>query len=669
MNKILCLVVALFCAVQGKITGQVENVGIPKGTATVVEVFALKSAEKFGDVARLWEVIEKIDALEGHLTKEDAKDFLEKGRMNKNDATMAVENLLPVFDHNNYDEETQITALLTLANLVCTTSYEECDVAEILSTVTEQPYYGCSTEGEDKCYCDNQRGIYLWTRFVANHKEAHDELKGGFPCEGKTVELNDCICIGIEEYEESRAPQIRSASDMLKTIMLQNMASDDASPLMLSIIANSGSGLSSAETIKQIVLAQMGLDPTLTHVLLNGGTFSDDADTNRQIMLQYIASSGAIPQMLLPLLAGADNAREFMLFSMLSAGDLDPVTGLIMLSRMSDDIDSDVVQALLLETMMSGADTSSVLASITDPYVPELPDGIFPGSELSFAHFNALEVSTCALHDLRNRFDCGYIGISAPDCEKAPYCCYSPVFMSDAQVSSSTGGAITAASSIPWCYYNVFFVFPTEFALTVQSIGGFATGLQCPPLFKYGLSLDSTTYALAQGSSGLGSLINSRDDCGFPGITEFHCVAIRGCCFDPDAPVLTPQCYNPRDNVPSILTQTIPAVFQGVIGHCDMNIYQVPLLYLLRKPCHYTLEQYAVGFDVLQEPTAEDCLTRLGCCYEFDDAIAAANPKSPRCYAKATSGAANPLTGTSAGDLITRSGDDAITKQFPPNTQ
>merc|ERR1711881_803360 len=107
-------------------------------------------------------------------------------------------------------------------------------------------------------------------------------------------------------------------------IMLQNMASDDASPLMLSIIANSGSGLGSAETIKQIVLAQMGLDPTLTHVLLNGGTFSDDADTNRQIMLQYIASSGAIPQMLLPLLAGADNARGFMLFSMLSAGDLDP---------------------------------------------------------------------------------------------------------------------------------------------------------------------------------------------------------------------------------------------------------------------------------------------------------------------------------------------------------
>ena len=30
-------------------------------------------------------------------------------------------------------------------------------------------------------------------------------------------------------------------------------------------------------------------------------------------------------------------------------------------------------------------------------------------------------------------------------------------------------------------------------------------------------------------------LVNERVQCGFPGITKFHCVAIRGCCFDDES--------------------------------------------------------------------------------------------------------------------------------------
>jgi len=677
MNKILCLIAlcSVVCSVQaisGLIyeetrTGEVslDESRLPQQTSKVIEVFALKVAIKRGDEAGVWNILEKIDELELEVTRDEAKAFLLASGMGETTTTMAVNNLLPVMHKHGYGEDTQIAALLTLGNLICNNDIltdDECDVAEALSVVSSvRPTYGC----RESCYCDNQPEVYLWNQLVSGKKGAKEELQRSLGCMGKTVKLDVCACAGIEEYDDRAAPSVRSASDMFKTMMLQNMAADNASPLMLSIIANSGSGLSSSETVKQIMLAQLGLDPTMTHVLLNGGKFSDDEDTNRQIMLQYIASQGSIPQMLLPMLAGAENAREFMLFSMISSGSIDAMTGLIMLSRMSDSIDATIVQQLIVETMMSGADTDDVLASITDPYIPELPEGIFPGSQLGFAHFNALEVSTCALHDLRNRFDCGYIGISAPDCEKAPYCCYSPVFMSDAQVSSSTGGAIEAASSIPWCYYNVFFVFPDQFYLTVQGIGGFATGLQCPPLFKYGLSLDSTTYALAQGSSGLGQLINAREDCGFPGITEFHCVAIRGCCFDPDAPIMTPQCYQARDGVPTILSQPIPAVFQGVAGHCDVNIYQVPLVYLQREPCHYSLADYQVGFDVLQEPTAEDCITRLGCCYEFDDAVAEANPKSPRCYHKAGTGRDDPMGSVSAGDLIARSGEIPAPVQQP----
>lgn len=658
MNKILCLVVAVCCTlsgiqgyVLGEVSAQIENVGIDATTMMAVQAFALKAADKLQGIDGTWEVLAKMDELAGNLSIDDLKDLLMRGSFEEQQALMIVETLLPIYSKYNFDEHTQITSLLALADLVCDEEHaNSCDVKAALAAVSEPPLYSCLTEDEQICKCANQSEIFLVTRFTDGKKFATDEFLNTYKCLGSVdddIKEINCFCFtGIEE--RAGDPKTRASSDMLKQIMLQQMAADNADPMMLSIIANSGNGLSSSEAMKQVMMAQMGLDPTLTHVLLNGGKFHEDEDINRQVMLQYIASSGAIPQMMLPLLANADNAKEFMIFSMLSAGDIDSMTGLIMLSQMSDDIDSALVQQIILETLMTGADTDKVLASITDPYVPELPDGIFPGSELYFAHFNALEVSTCALHDLRNRFDCGYIGISAADCEKAPYCCYSPVFMSDEQVSSSTDGDIEAASSIPWCYYNVFFVFPTEFALTVQSVGGFAAGVQCPPLFKYGLELDSTTYALAQGSDGLGSLINDREDCGFPGITEFHCVAIRGCCFDPDAPILTPQCYKPRAGVPSILEQTVPDVFKGVIGHCDMNIYQVPLLYLLRKPCHYSLGEYQAGFDILQEPTAEDCLTRLGCCYEFDDKIAAANKKSPRCYQKNDAGLANPITVTAA---------------------
>ena len=30
-------------------------------------------------------------------------------------------------------------------------------------------------------------------------------------------------------------------------------------------------------------------------------------------------------------------------------------------------------------------------------------------------------------------------------------------------------------------------------------------------------------------------LVNDRIQCGFPGITKFHCIAIRGCCFDEES--------------------------------------------------------------------------------------------------------------------------------------
>ena len=54
-----------------------------------------------------------------------------------------------------------------------------------------------------------------------------------------------------------------------------------------------------------------------------------------------------------------------------------------------------------------------------------------------------------------------------------------------------------------------------------------------------------------------------RDECGFPGITEFQCVAVRGCCWDGNAPFRVAQCYQKNgaagiafdyDNLPAAFT-------------------------------------------------------------------------------------------------------------------
>ena len=82
-------------------------------------------------------------------------------------------------------------------------------------------------------------------------------------------------------------------------------------------------------------------------------------------------------------------------------GAMDPVVGLMMLGRESG-VKNDELMEIVMESA-SNPDKASYLQSIYAPYVPGLPAGIYPGSELFFAHFELLGVNTCALHDLRNR--------------------------------------------------------------------------------------------------------------------------------------------------------------------------------------------------------------------------------------------------------------------------
>ena len=143
---------------------------------------------------------------------------------------------------------------------------------------------------------------------------------------------------------------------------------------------------------------------------------------------------------------------------------------------------------------------------------------------------------------------------------------------------------------------------------------------------------------------GADNLINPRNECGFPGITEFHCRAILGCCWDNNdygfiASSSIPQCYQlPTENeakLPSTPKNQIPKAYQPVIGTCNTNYYQIPQLFDDRRPCYYTPEEAASrGVGPLETPNEVDCLTILGCCWEGRPNIIEKYPHASQCYSK-----------------------------------
>jgi len=299
----------------------------------------------------------------------------------------------------------------------------------------------------------------------------------------------------VQEYMQEKlkqGPTTRISKDALLRFMLQSMGGN-MDPMMLNfMLRDKNSGVSSSEYMKQMMLSQMGLDASLAHLMLSGGL--NGGDKNKIAMVNYMSASGAIDPAMVPMMLNVPNGKSFFMSSMIESGAMDPVVGLMMLGRESG-VKNDELMEIVMESA-SNPDKASYLQSIYAPYVPGLPAGIYPGSELFFAHFELLGVNTCALHDLRNRFECGYVGISASECETAPYCCYSPLYLDDTRVRKVTDGAIQSASAVPWCYYNVFFVLFDSYSMKVKIAGEFASPITCKGLFKFGLNIAPTMYTL-----------------------------------------------------------------------------------------------------------------------------------------------------------------------------
>jgi hypothetical protein len=147
----------------------------------------------------------------------------------------------------------------------------------------------------------------------------------------------------------------------------------------------------------------------------------------------------------------------------------------------------------------------------------------------------------------------------------------------------------------------------------------------------------------------LGKLIHYRRDVGFAGITEFHCRAIMGACWDQKAAQYSatyniPQCYEEQKIEltgttlqlydPKLFKPVVPKQFQAAEGECDTNYFHISTLYYKRRACTYSIDmiKYGSEFNPLNEPSRQDCLFRLGCCYEDNDEVMQQYPFMPKCY-------------------------------------
>nr|BAA23597.1 CsEpi-1 [Ciona savignyi] len=670
------------------------------------------------------------------LTRAMQVDLLVHAGFTRELSHATLNEILPMMAHDGKGVQSQVMTLLLLSRQFCRKDKgfsPTCpqDEDTVLPLVAMQDPRGCMNNDiysdspvaeSDMCRCNEQGDAMFWltlferfsrtvdttpqTALVFNATSNRTEervvpnqlpilmmmILDDMQCNG-TLSSNQgsCRCTRVteghqaallqyavtsDEVQASLTPEQRAAvraafgspvprqSATLTDYIFSSMAGT-SSPQMLSLLANQGE--SRDVMLRQLIMSSFGLDTSMVHILLNGG-FGNDA--NKVALINYMTNIGAIDHSILPLLLQVDKGREFFISSLIQSGRINPLMGMIVLAQQGGATQTQLLD--YITEAIAGSSNPAYFESLTRPYIPALPSGIFPGSQLYFAHFEALGVNTCALHDLRNRIDCGYVGISAAECEVTPYCCYNPIFLTDTEVRNATGNSITSATAVPWCYYNVFFIYYNLYYMEVKKPTKFASPVQCLRLFKYGLTLDPSLYHLydpANPTSSVGRLVNPRYECGFPGVTEFHCVAIRGCCWDANSPFRVPQCFQP--NGPKNLDfnfNNIPVAYQSPNGSCNINRYSIPMLYYGRTACHYSFANYIDGYNILSLPNRLDCLTKLGCCYENDERVVAQYPMVPRCY-KREEGTIAGLPGV--GALIrSGTGDSSIPipPGYPPNT-
>lgn len=496
----------------------------------------------------------------------------------------------------------------------------------------------------DNDKCDGQD-----TQGVACQCTESDEIEGGIDAVTylMMMQMNPVVKQQLPEAPPQRAIDIK---DLLKKQLFANLGPE------YQWMQNAQSA-DTSELVKFQLYQQMGIPPNVMSILANGGSQTTD---EKFALIQWMAQGSQMSIETMSLMLGIEDAKQFYIHSMIEDGNVDPMTASLLLASQGNT-SKDKMKEMLIMAATGQIDPSS-FATIAKPYVPELPAGTYPGQELYFIHLEMMDLNTCALIEPAKRKPCGKnFGdyVTADQCEVHPYCCYNPYF--------GTEGA-----AIPWCYYNIFFVFHDQYKLRIKEADQFKGPQDCPGLFRYGLNLDPFMYFTAVNdlnihavnvgdsnyerqvstsvsSQKLAKLIHLRQDVGFPGITEFHCRAIMGACWDNNAgsypsQYAIPQCYEEASiddgqqvlNLydPQLFKPVVPDQFRAAEGECDTNYFHVSTLYYERRACTYDIEmiKYGTDYSPLAEPTREDCLFRLGCCYEDNQEVMDKYPFMPRCY-------------------------------------
>lgn len=504
----------------------------------------------------------------------------------------------------------------------------------------------------------------------------------------------------------------RSGSVDMKQLMLSQMANlPQEYQYLMNIDQNQRS-----ELMKLQLYQTMGVPPAMIELFSAKQSGLPLTPGDKFNMLRWLFPNQELSPELTAMMIEAEGAKKFYISSLLSTNQVPEITG-ILLMALSEGANTQEIKDVLIQ-VASGQLNPEAFSIINKPYVPELPVGIYPGQDLFFIHIHLLGLDTCAMHDIQNRWPCqrnqygGRGPLNAEQCEISPYCCWNPIQITDAETAALTENNILKAVDVPWCYYNVFFIYHDQYKLkvarpikvdfpnfaagkfkridadTIQEYTditraipfgahsrsmptfhladmalkkeeekfntAFAPPAECPGLFRYGLQLDPIIYArsvnnVATGLPGaslndnkLKALLNKRSDCGFPGIPKFQCVAIRGCCWDESSynPLYKiPQCFHRIDLIPASVFKIVapPQELKPVAGECNTNFFRVPQLYYEREACNYGFDMFKYGGiegdkTPLDTPTPNDCIFKLGCCWEDDEEIVRKYDWIPRCY-------------------------------------
>lgn len=567
----------------------------------------------------------------------------------------------------------------------------------LLLNGNDNKYCGVGSTG-DKCICkDDNSEMLLYIMLLNGNQFGANNQYSNFmfmmfdqdKCDGSTPADVPCQCTSDSEIEGGIDAVTYLMMMQMNPVVKQQLpesppqrAIDIKDLLKKQLFANLGpeyqwmqnaQSQDTSELVKFQLYQQMGIPPNVMSILANGG--AEQTSDEKFALIQWMAQGSQMSIETMSLMLGIEDAKQFYIHSMIEQGNVDPMTASLLLASQSTGNTNEKMKEMLIMAATGQIDPSS-FATIAAPHVPELPRNpknhnqrTYPGQELFFIHLEMLDLNTCALIEPSKRKGCGKnFGsyITAEQCEVHPYCCYNPYF----------GDEGATGDKVPWCYYNIFFVFHDQYKLRIKEADQFKGPQDCPGLFRYGLNLDPFMYYTAVNNLKLQSkalsdsnyvrevssldsndfanqklakLIHLRQDVGFAGITKFHCQAILGACWDEfagsyPAQYGIPQCYEEANiengdlilNLydPKLFKPVVPAQFRAAEGECDTNYFHVSTLYYERRACTYDIEmiKYGVEYSPLAEPTKEDCLFRLGCCYEENPEVLEKYPFMPKCY-------------------------------------